>query len=163
MKEGHIRTKERDVVQRFFWLTTAIDASFAEIQEVWATQLGISGPQWNILVAVSELGEDEGVPVNVVAKMLFVGPSFITTQSKSLEAKGYMRRTQSSSDRRVVYLSVTSIAQRAFDGVSAQRTAISTFVSQELGEGSTSKLIGGLEALKNCLERVRLKITLDDL
>jgi DNA-binding MarR family transcriptional regulator len=45
--------------------------------------------------------------VKVVAKMLHVDPSFVTTQSKILEKKGFMRRKTSGDDARVVQMSLT--------------------------------------------------------
>ena len=63
-----------------------------EIRQFWAKTLGISGPQWMILMAMADLDKADGVPVNVVSKLLHVDPSFVTTQSKLLEKKGFLRR-----------------------------------------------------------------------
>ncbi len=72
-----------------------------------AKTLGISGPQWMILMALSDMDKGDGVPVNVVSKKLHVDSSFVTTQSKLLEKKGFLRRKTSTEDARIVQMSLT--------------------------------------------------------
>ena len=43
-------------------------------------------------MALADLDQADGVPVNVVSKKLHVDSSFVTTQSKLLEKKGFLRR-----------------------------------------------------------------------
>jgi DNA-binding MarR family transcriptional regulator len=159
-KDGRIESfclTEADAIRRFFWVVAAVHASIGEIQELWAKELGLSGPQWNILLAISELGDNEGVPVNVVAKQLAVDPSFVTTQSKSLEVKGYVCRKSSSTDRRVVRLLLTIRARDGLDRLSAQRSATDASVCQQLRVGTPTRLFGELSDLASCLKRVRLR------
>ena len=74
--------KSQDVVRRFAWEIASISVHLEEIRYFWAKALGISGPQWMMVVALADLDKGEGVPVNAVSKMLHVDPSFVTTQSK---------------------------------------------------------------------------------
>jgi hypothetical protein len=46
-----------------------------ELRYFWANALGISGLQWKILMALSEIDQDDGVPVNAVSKKLHVDSS----------------------------------------------------------------------------------------
>ena len=59
-----------------------------------------------ILMALADLDKGDGVPVKVVSKMLHVDPSFVTTQSKLLEKKGFMRRKSSQDDANVIALAM---------------------------------------------------------
>ena len=99
--------KNHDITRQFAWEIAAINVHLEEIGQFWAKALGISGPQWMILMALADLDQGEGVPVKVVSKMLHVDPSFVTTQSKMLEKKGFMRRKTSGDDARVVQMSLT--------------------------------------------------------
>src|SRR5216683_6344889 len=81
----HDAKKDTDVLRRFSWEIISIGAYQEELRHFWARTLGVSGPQWMIVVALSDFDQGEGVPVNVVSKMLHVDPSFVTTQSKLLE------------------------------------------------------------------------------
>src|ERR1700710_467700 len=84
--------KNQEVVRQFAWTVSSIDFYLQEIRYFWAKALGISGPQWMILMALADIDQDDGVPVNVVSKKLHVDSSFVTTQSKLLEKKGFIRR-----------------------------------------------------------------------
>jgi len=94
--------KNHDIARQFAWEIAAINVHLQEIRYFWAKALGVSGPQWMILMALADLDQGAGVPVKVVSKMLHVDPSFVTTQSKMLEKKGFMRRKTSGDDARVV-------------------------------------------------------------
>lgn len=96
------KSENQELVRQFSWAVAAINVHFQEIRQFWAKTLGISGPQWMILMAISDLDDGEGVSVKAVSKMLHVDPSFVTTQSKMLEKKGLMRRRTSAEDARVV-------------------------------------------------------------
>ncbi len=87
--------RNQDLARRFAWEVASINVHLQELRHFWAKTLGISGPQWMILMALADLDKGDGVPVKVVSKMLHVDPSFVTTQSKLLEKKGFMRRKSS--------------------------------------------------------------------
>jgi len=90
-----------ETVRRFLWDIAAVNIHLDEIRQFWARILGISGPQWMILMAVSDLDKGDGVPVKDVSAMLHVDSSFVTTQSKILEKNGFVRRVPSRDDARV--------------------------------------------------------------
>jgi MarR family transcriptional regulator, organic hydroperoxide resistance regulator len=94
--------KNREASRRFTWEIASISVHLEELRYFWAKALGVSGPQWMILMAVSELDQGDGIPVNAVSRMLHVDSSFVTTQSKLLEKKGFMRRKPAPDDARVV-------------------------------------------------------------
>ena len=73
-------TKNQDMVRRFAWEIASINVHLQELRYFWAKTLGISGPQWMILMALADLDRGDGVPVKVVSKMLHVDSSFVTTQ-----------------------------------------------------------------------------------
>src|SRR3954452_8162217 len=99
--------KNQDIVRRFTWEIASINVHLQELRYFWAKALGISGPQWMILMAIFDLEEKDGVPVNVVSKKLHVDSSFVTSQSKMLEKKGFLRRKTSTADARIVQMSLT--------------------------------------------------------
>jgi DNA-binding MarR family transcriptional regulator len=150
-----------DIIKRFTWEISSINSYLEELRQVWARTLGISGPQWMILMAISDLDKDEGVPVNVVSKMLHVDPSFVTTQSKMLEKKGLLRRKPSPTDARVVRMSLTDKTQKQLASLAEQYKAIREFVFEEFDEDELAEFTGKLATLKNRLEKACVRITLD--
>ena len=86
--------------------------NFEEVSNFWARVLGIRGPQWMIIVALQKLDHGEGVPVVAIATMLQANPTFVITQSRLLEKKGFVRRTAMSDESGTVCLSLTDKAYR---------------------------------------------------
>jgi len=84
--------------------------NFEEVRSFWADVLGVRGPQWMIIVAVQRLCRGEGVLVTAVATMLHVNPTFVLTQSRLLEKKGFIRRTAANDDSGTASLSLTDKA-----------------------------------------------------
>jgi DNA-binding MarR family transcriptional regulator len=152
--------KNHDVARQFAWEIAAINVHLQEIRYFWAKALGISGPQWMILMALADLDQGEGVPVKVVSKMLHVDPSFVTTQSKMLEKKGFMRRKTSGDDARVVQMSLTDKTYKHIAALASQQEELNNFIFGEFSERELSEFTGKLAALKNRLEKASLKVAM---
>lgn len=74
------------------WEIISINVCLDDLRCFQANALGIAGAQMMILMALTDLDSDDGVPVNVVAKLMKVDSSFITIHSKRLEEKRFVRR-----------------------------------------------------------------------
>ena len=153
--------KNHDIARQFAWEIAAINVHLQEIRYFWAKALGVSGPQWMILMALADLDQGEGVAVKVVSKMLHVDPSFVTTQSKMLEKKGFMRRKTSGDDARVVQMSLTDKTYKHIAGLASQQEELNDFIFAEFSGRELSEFTGKLAALKNRLEKARLKVAMD--
>ena len=75
--------KNRDAVLRFAREIATINVHLEELRYFWAKRIGISGPQWMILMAISELDQGEGVAVNAAAKLRIPTNSPRRTDMKS--------------------------------------------------------------------------------
>ena len=82
-------------------------------------------------MALADMDDDDGVPVNVVSKKLHVDSSFVTTQSKLLEKKGFVRRRPSTEDARIVQMSLTDKTYKHLASLSAQQEALNEFIYVE--------------------------------
>jgi DNA-binding MarR family transcriptional regulator len=114
-----------------------------------------------ILMALADLDKGDGVPVKVVSKMLHVDPSFVTTQSKLLEKKGFMRRKSSEDDARVVQMSLTDKSYKHIANLASQQEALNEFIFAEFSDGELEEFTGRLASLKNQLEKACLKVSMD--
>ncbi|WP_322514874.1 MarR family winged helix-turn-helix transcriptional regulator [Rhodopseudomonas palustris] len=129
-----------------------------EIRHFRAKSLGISGPQFAILTTVQRLDDGDGVSVRHVAKAIHVDSSFITTQSKLLEAKGLLRRLADEADARVVNLSLTDKAARQIAGLAAEEQSLNDFIFVDLSGEALEDVTAQLAELKIRLEKACLKI-----
>jgi DNA-binding MarR family transcriptional regulator len=154
-------SKNQDTVRRFTWAIAAISVHLEELRYFWAKTLGISGPQWMILMALADMDQGDGVPVNAVSKKLHVDSSFVTTQSKLLEKKGFLRRKTSNEDARIVQMSLTDKTYKHLAGLAAQQEALNEFIFSEFGEHELDELNNKLTALQHRLEKATLKVVVD--
>jgi len=150
-----------DAFRKLLWEITSINVHLDQIRAYWAQNLGISGPQWMILMAVSDLDRGHGVPVKDVSAALRVDPSFVTTQSKMLEKMSLLRRAPSREDARVVLMSLSEKARKHATSLSAKQELLSKFIFSEFNETSIKDLLGKLSLLENRLEKAALKLSAD--
>ena len=114
-----------------------------------------------IIVALADLDQGEGVPVNAVSKMLHVDPSFVTTQSKLLEKKGFIRRKTSAEDARIVNMSLADKTYKQLADLASQQEKLNDFIFADFNLSELSKLTDKLAILKKRLEKARLKVVAD--
>ncbi|MGX9948560.1 MarR family winged helix-turn-helix transcriptional regulator (plasmid) [Bradyrhizobium denitrificans] len=155
------RKRQSEAVNRLTWAITAINAHLEELQRIWARAFGISGSQWMILMAISDLDAGEGVPVNAVARMLHLDGSFVTPQSKLLERAGLVGRKPCPLDRRVVRLSLSNKALKQLGRDSEQQQAVADIVFAGLEGDELNEFITRLTSVRRRLEKARLRLTLE--
>jgi MarR family transcriptional regulator, organic hydroperoxide resistance regulator len=153
--------KNQDAVRQFTWQIASISIHFDEIRQYWARALGISGPQWMILMALADLDQGDGVSVKAVSKMLHVDPSFVTTQSKMLEKKGFMRRKTSLEDARIVQMSLTDKSYKSIANLASQQEALDEFIFAEFGDRELAELNVKLASLTKRLEKARVRVAIE--
>ncbi|NPU13737.1 MarR family transcriptional regulator [Bradyrhizobium sp. 83012] len=152
--------KNRDAIIRFAREIATINVHLEELRYFWAKRIGISGPQWMILMAIAELDRGEGVAVNAAAKRLHVDPSFVTTQSKLLEKKGFMLRRPASNDARVVLMSLTSKTSDQFAELEAQQLQIFSFIFEEFDAPELATFTDKLAGLKERFEKASARLSM---
>jgi DNA-binding MarR family transcriptional regulator len=153
--------KNREIVRQFLWDIAAINVHLDEIRHFWARELGISGPQWMILMAVSDLDAGNGVSVKDVSAMLHVDPSFVTTQSKMLEKNGFVRRVPSRQDARVVLMSLSDKASKKIAMLGSRRDSLSDFVLSDFDKKSLHNLTTQLGKMKNRLQKAAVILSVE--
>ena len=153
--------KDQDVIRRFSWEIASIGVYLEELRQFWAKTLGISGPQWMIIVALADHDQGDGVAVNVVSKLLHVDPSFVTTQSKLLEKKGFVRRKTAVEDARIVKMSLTDKTTKHLANLASQQEALNQFIFADFEDRDMADLTDKLATIKRRLEKARLKVVAD--
>lgn len=152
--------KNRDAVLRFAREIVTINVHLEELRYFWAKRIGISGPQWMILMAIAELDQGEGVAVNAAAKRLHVDPSFVTTQSKLLEKKSFVQRKPAADDARVVRMSLSAKTLEHFAELEVHQAQIFGFIFEEFDARELSIFTDKLAALKERFEKASARVSL---
>ena len=99
--------------------------------------------------------------MKVVSKMLHVDSSFVTTQSKMLEKKGFVRRKTSAEDARIVEMSLTDKSYKHMANLASQQEDLNEFIFAEFSDRELTEFTGKLASLKNRLEKACLKVAMD--
>ena len=92
----------REFLYNFFTVAERVQ----EVRRYLGERIGISGPRYNLMMAVAELQGSEGVSVGRVAEYLNVAGPFVTTEAGKLARMGYLRKVNDAADKRVWRLSV---------------------------------------------------------
>lgn len=127
-------------VRDFIWNIVEIHAQLEAIHKSWAQMLGISEPQWLILMAIDELDEGRGVSGIAVANKLRIHPAFVTNQTKKLEQMELLARVTSPDDARFLQISLTQKAQAEITKLSITRQALNSTMFGGLDEESLDYL-----------------------
>lgn len=147
-----------DRARRLVWAIAAVSARLEDLRYFWAEALGVSGPQWMILMTVNESKASAGIPVREIAKKLEVDPSFVASQSKRLEEIGFLARSTSKDDSRVVLLALTALAQKQFSILALRQSALNEFVYEDLSPLDVEDIVSKLMILSKRLERAALRL-----
>ncbi|MCP3380445.1 MULTISPECIES: MarR family winged helix-turn-helix transcriptional regulator [unclassified Bradyrhizobium] len=120
----------------FIWNIVEVHSQLEEIHKSWAELLGITEPQWLMLMTIDELDEGRGVSGTAVANKLRIHPAFVTNQTKKLEHMELLARITSPDDARYLQMSLTQKAQAEIRKLSTKRQALNATILDGLDEES---------------------------
>ncbi len=84
-----------------------ISLNMESVRAMLGARIGVSGPQYSILVAVLRMRPGEHVRVRDVAAYLHVSAAFVTAEAGKLAQRGLLQKLPSTSDGRSRLLSLT--------------------------------------------------------
>jgi len=123
-----------------------------EVRRYMGSCIGITGPQFSLLMAVLELQGASGVSVGKIATYLHVAGTFVTAESAKLAQKEYLEKRTDLRDRRVSLLRVLPAGIKAIDSLLPEIQQINdTFFELESREGfdmlcrAADRLVDGSE------------------
>lgn len=103
----------RRLLYDFFTVSARMDT----VKRYLGTRLGITGPQYTIIMAVAELQGEIGVSVGRVGEYLHVTGPFVTMESGKLLKKGFLERNSDLKDRRLSLLSLAPKGVKALQSL----------------------------------------------
>jgi DNA-binding MarR family transcriptional regulator len=156
-----IEKKLDRAMRDFIWNIVDVHSELEEIHKAWAQLLGISEPQWLILMAIDELDAGGGVSGVDVANKLKIHPAFVTNQTKSLEKTGLLAREPSPDDGRFVLMSLTAKARAEIAKLAKKRQALNATMFGSLDERSLNDLNAKLSAIRKNARLASQKLAID--
>jgi DNA-binding MarR family transcriptional regulator len=103
--------------RRFLYDFFTVSARLETMKRYLGKRLGLTGPQYTIMMAVAELQGELGVSVGRVGDYLHVTGTFVTIESGKLVKKGFMEKRPDAQDGRVSLLSLAPKGIKALEGL----------------------------------------------
>jgi DNA-binding MarR family transcriptional regulator len=94
------------------------------VREHLACRMGISGPQYSVLIAIGHMQGRGGVSVGALARILHVSSAFIASETGKLAQAGLLIKRPNPDDRRGVLLGLTRSARSLIARNSAEIRAV---------------------------------------
>jgi DNA-binding MarR family transcriptional regulator len=101
-----------------------IAARMEMVREHFGRRLGITGPQYSLIVGVAHMQGSIGVGVSALARSLHVSSAFVASESGKLARRGLLYKRTNPRDRRGVLLSIAPAGRLKVDRVSAEIRAV---------------------------------------
>src|SRR5262249_13455092 len=110
----------RALVNDLFTIATRMEAVRAHL----GRRMGITGPQYSVLIAVAHLQGAGGVSVGSVAQAMHVTSAFIAAETGKLARLGLLFKRPNPQDGRGVLLSLAPAGRLGIDRISAELRAL---------------------------------------
>jgi MarR family transcriptional regulator, organic hydroperoxide resistance regulator len=130
------------------WDFVSISNNLEDIRRSWAKLFGISGSQWLILMAIGDLDKGNGVSVGEVSDKIHAVSTFVTTQTKILERLGLIHRVTSTTDARVVLMSLSETARQKIAALTPRWQALHAYIFSDFDAAALNDVKAKLEILK---------------
>jgi DNA-binding MarR family transcriptional regulator len=133
----------RALVSNLFTIASRMELT----REHLARRIGISGPQYSLLVAVAHLQGRNGIGVGALAQALHVSSAFVATETGKLARRGLLIKRINPLDRRGVLLSVAPAGRLSVNRVSREIRAVNDLFFGALDSTSFAALSEAASAL----------------
>ncbi|MEO9255322.1 MAG: MarR family transcriptional regulator [Tepidiformaceae bacterium] len=94
------------------------------VRSHFGSLLGVSGPQYVLLMAVARGQSDEGMSASQVAEYLRVSNAFVTIASRVLIERGLLKKRSHPDDGRSVLLQLSARGRRAIEAIAPRMQSI---------------------------------------
>jgi DNA-binding MarR family transcriptional regulator len=118
--EGGSDRRFRALVHDLLTISTRMEL----VRGFLGARMGVSGPQYSLLVAIAHLHGESGASVSAVAKALHVSSAFVASETNKLAQRGLVVKRTNPQDRRGVLLSIAPSGRIEIGRIGADIRAI---------------------------------------
>jgi DNA-binding MarR family transcriptional regulator len=138
--------KTDHLFRQFLYDFSTLGASLEIVRSYFASLLGLTSPQYNILMVLAN-GGDKGISVSDVARRLHVSTAFITAEGINLESVGLLEKRRNPDDGRGVLLHLTQSGWERVAQIGPERQKINDHLFGSLSARDFRYLAETLTAL----------------
>lgn len=103
--------------RRLVYRLSVVEERLRHARTYFGRRIGLSGPQYMLLVSVAYLQGVTGITVRALAKELRVTSAFITSESVRLIGRGLLAKRPNPHDSRSTLISVTAAGRRRLEAL----------------------------------------------
>jgi len=140
---GGTDARFRQMVYDLFTVSVRMEA----VRDALANELGVSGPQYSILMAIARLAGGEGVPVRQVADQLHVTGAFVTVEAGKLVRAKLVEKSPNPKDGRSVLLRLSAGGAKRLERLAPKVRAVNDRFFGALDRGDFETLARAASAL----------------
>lgn len=155
-----VKEKIDTAISELMWNLVELHSQFEEIQKSWAQLLGITEPQWLILMTMSELDDGRGISSAAVARKSRIHPAYVNAQTKHLEKLGFLTRETPIDEAGSLRVTLTQGAKAKIRKLSAKRQALSSTMLDGFDEEAVRHLNKRLNLLARNSRLVSQKLSI---
>jgi DNA-binding MarR family transcriptional regulator len=115
--------------------------------DIWLKQFGLTGTQYNALRILRGAGPD-GLPCRLIGERMITHDPDITRLLNRLEERGYVERTRSRSDRRVIYGKITVAGLKLLKSIDRPVEIRTRQILRHVGQARLKQLIALLQLVR---------------
>lgn len=106
--------------RRLVYDLLTIASRMTMVRDHLGARMGVSAPQYSLLMAIGQFQGQRGVGVTAIAKVLHVSNAFVATETGKLVQAGLLTKRSNPKDRRAVLLSLTRAGRTLIERNSAE-------------------------------------------
>jgi DNA-binding MarR family transcriptional regulator len=122
--------------RRLIYRLVVIEERLRRARDFLARSIGLTGPQYMLLITVAYLQGEGGIAVRGLAKNLRVSSAFITAESQRLIERGLLAKRPNPHDSRSTLLSVTAAGRRRIEAIVPEVRKVNDLFFRSITKGS---------------------------
>jgi len=142
--------------RRLIYRLLLVEERLRQVRAFLARRIGLTGPQYTLLITVAYLQGATGITVRSLARNLRVTSAFITGESRRLIERGLLAKRRNPHDSRSTLLSVTAAGRRRIAGLVPELRSINNAFFAHVSAQSFRHARRFLDQLLDGSERVML-------
>ena len=140
--------------RRLIYRLLLVEERLRHVRAFLGRRIGLTGPQYTLLITVAYLQGATGITVRSLARNLRVTSAFITGESRRLVERGLLAKRPNPHDSRSTLLSVTPAGRRRIEALVPELRAVNNAFFAQVGARSFRHAMRFLEQLLDGSEQV---------
>jgi DNA-binding MarR family transcriptional regulator len=133
--------------RQFLYDFSALGTSSEAVRAYLAAQIGLTSPQYNVVMIVAQYQGADGVSGSKLAQLLHVTTAFISSEVGKLERMGWIEKRSNPKDGRSVLLQLTRLGEKKVMQIGPERRMVNDRLFKRLSAKdfrALSKTLAGL-------------------